>query len=256
MVCVFRRPARLRGAGAAHGRDAGAEGHPAAERTVQAGRYDQRRSPGPPLRGPLLEGRVARQRAAARVLTTRGRSIRTLRFSIDHALRDRGGISEVRRRSGGHPTHFGIRVEFSLEASRGHYTFRVGARAGGGYEVQREECRVFRPGDAREDYYDVESGRVIRSTLTPPPAAAGAIESRGDALEQAQPMSRWMHPLGCRVAWRRRSRSRIAVRRSRPRVARNASRSSSPRRKASRPHGASIPAGRLSAGFDSRALQT
>ena len=96
----------------------------------------------------------------------------SLRFSIDHALRDRGGISEVRRRSGGHPTHFGIRVEFSLEASRGHYTFRVGARAGGGYEVQREECRVFRPGDAREDYYDVESGRVTRSTLTPPPAAA------------------------------------------------------------------------------------
>ncbi len=96
----------------------------------------------------------------------------SLRFSIDHALRDRGGISEVRRRSGGHLTHFGIRVECSLEASRGHYTFRVGARAGGGYEVQREECRVFRPGDAREDYYDVESGRVTRSTLTPPPAAA------------------------------------------------------------------------------------
>ncbi len=62
---------------------------------------------------------------------------------------------------------------------------------------------------------------------------AGAVESRGDALEQAQPMSRWMHPLGWRVAWRRRSMRRIAVRRSRPWVARNASRSSSPRRKAS-----------------------
>ena len=37
-----------------------------------------------------------------------------LRFSIDHALRDRGGINEVRRRSHGHPTHFGIRLEFSL----------------------------------------------------------------------------------------------------------------------------------------------
>ena len=32
----------------------------------------------------------------------------SLRFSIDHALRDRGGINEVRRRSGGHPTHFGF----------------------------------------------------------------------------------------------------------------------------------------------------
>ena len=46
----------------------------------------------------------------------------SLRFSIDHALRDRGGINEVRRRSGGHPTHFGIRVEFNLEASQGHYS--------------------------------------------------------------------------------------------------------------------------------------
>ena len=55
----------------------------------------------------------------------------SLRFSIDHALRDRGGIGEVRRRSGAHPTHFGIRLEFKLDDSEGHYTFRVGAKAGG-----------------------------------------------------------------------------------------------------------------------------
>lgn len=29
-----------------------------------------------------------------------------LRTSLDHALRDRGTIREVRRRSGGHPNHF------------------------------------------------------------------------------------------------------------------------------------------------------
>ena len=104
----------------------------------------------------------------------------SLRFSIDHALRDRGGINEVRRRSGGHPTHFGIRLEFNLEDSQGHYTFRVGAKAGGGYDVQREECRVFRRSvrplfQASSDehhYYRVESGRVVRSTVSPPPAAA------------------------------------------------------------------------------------
>ena len=33
----------------------------------------------------------------------------SLRFSIDHALRDRGGINEVRRRSGGHPTSDALR---------------------------------------------------------------------------------------------------------------------------------------------------
>ena len=101
-----------------------------------------------------------------------------LRFSLDHALRDRGGINEVRRRSGGHPTHFGIRVEFNLADSHGFYAFRVGARAGGGYEVQQEECKVLqsgllfqREGDGLH-YYCVERGRVVGSSLSPPPAAA------------------------------------------------------------------------------------
>ena len=59
-----------------------------------------------------------------------------LRTSLDHALRDRGGINEVRRRSGGHPTHFGLRLEFILRSgSTGHYAFRIAARPQGGYEV-------------------------------------------------------------------------------------------------------------------------
>src|SRR5271155_4792317 len=61
----------------------------------------------------------------------------SLNTSLDHALRDRGGIKEVRRRSGGHPTHFGIRLEFRLaDNTEGWYAFRVGARPQGGYEVQ------------------------------------------------------------------------------------------------------------------------
>jgi predicted ATPase len=39
-----------------------------------------------------------------------------LRSSLDHALRDRGGIDEVRRRSRGHPTHFGVRVDWADSA--------------------------------------------------------------------------------------------------------------------------------------------
>ena len=39
------------------------------------------------------------------------------RFSLDHALRERGGINEVRWRSRGHPKHFGIRLEFRLPES-------------------------------------------------------------------------------------------------------------------------------------------
>lgn len=93
-------------------------------------------------------------------------------FSIDHALRDRGGINEVRRRSGGHPTHFGIRVEFSLVNSRGHYAFTVGARRRGGYEIRREECFVVEWDGSGSHSYVVERGRIVSSTLSSPPVAA------------------------------------------------------------------------------------
>jgi predicted ATPase len=64
-----------------------------------------------------------------------------LRTSLDHALRERGGIQEVRRRTGGHPTHFGIRLEFAVpNGPTGSYAFRIGAKASGGFEVQHEEC--------------------------------------------------------------------------------------------------------------------
>ena len=95
-----------------------------------------------------------------------------LGYSIDHALRDRGGIGEVRRRSGGHPTHFGIRLDFNLEEWRGHYSFRVGAMPDRGFEVQREECHVVPRGGEGAHGYRVERGRVRSSTFSPPPVAA------------------------------------------------------------------------------------
>lgn len=90
-----------------------------------------------------------------------------LRTSLDHALRDRGGIREVRRRSAGHPTHFAIRLTFSLPEGAGYYAFRIGARARGDYEVQEEECHI---GDGQ--YFSVRSGTVVGSSVKNPPAAA------------------------------------------------------------------------------------
>ncbi len=92
-----------------------------------------------------------------------------LRNSLDHALRDRGGVSEVRRRSGGHPNNFGIRLEFRLGGLTGHYAFRVAAQPRGEYEVQTEEC-AFGP-----DRYVVRSGNVIHS---PAPVAPPASSDR------------------------------------------------------------------------------
>lgn len=95
-----------------------------------------------------------------------------LRTSLDHALRDRGTIKEVRRRSGGHPNHFALRLDFVLpDARRGHYSFRVGTKPTGGYEVQSEECTLTTEGfPSRSHSYLVRAGTVTESTLSTLPA--------------------------------------------------------------------------------------
>lgn len=97
----------------------------------------------------------------------------SLRTSLDHALRDRGGLNEVRRRSSGHPRHFGIRLEFRLPSgARGHYAFDVGALRNA-FTVQHEECFVTHASgaEAGTHFYEVNSGTVVRSSLALAPAA-------------------------------------------------------------------------------------
>ncbi len=94
----------------------------------------------------------------------------SLRTSLDHALRDRGGIGEVRRRSGGRPTNPNIRLEFVLpDGKTGTYEFHLGARQQGGYEVQREECVInpAEPGGPVE-FYEVAAGRLVKSSRQVP----------------------------------------------------------------------------------------
>ncbi len=96
-----------------------------------------------------------------------------LRTSLDHALRDRGTIKEVRRRSGGHPNHFALRFDFALpNGQAGYYAFRVGAKPAGAYEVQVEECRIH-SGEAfgPEHFFCVRSGEVEEASISPLPAA-------------------------------------------------------------------------------------
>lgn len=92
-----------------------------------------------------------------------------LNTSVNHALRERGGINEVRRRSAGHPTHFGIRLEFRLPSGvEGHYAFRIGAKSRGAFEVQHEDASYAspRPWPSRPS---TRSKRERRSrTLIPP----------------------------------------------------------------------------------------
>jgi predicted ATPase len=97
-----------------------------------------------------------------------------LSTTLDLALRDRGGVNEVRRRSGGHPNHFAVRVDFRLpNGSTGHYAFQVGAVSGGGYQVTDEECLVVphRFGD-HATRYRVQKGSLVTTVEERLPAVA------------------------------------------------------------------------------------
>jgi len=88
-----------------------------------------------------------------------------LRYSLDQAVRDRGGINEVRRRSAGRPNHFAIRLTAEIRPSyRFRYQFEIGARSGGAYAVQHEECDwqdAENPGDRGS--FAVSNGTVVEA---------------------------------------------------------------------------------------------
>ena len=95
-----------------------------------------------------------------------------LRGSLDLALRERGSIQEVRRRSGGHPNHFGIRLDFELPGGEvGFYSFRIGARPQGGYLVQEERCDIAPAfGLGADRSFHLREGELIASSIRVPPA--------------------------------------------------------------------------------------
>jgi len=91
-----------------------------------------------------------------------------LNSSLDQALSRRGGLNEVRRRSSGHPTHFGIRLEFKIGNQAGHYAFNIAALKNRGFEVQIEECSL--GGRGKGPYYRIEKGVVQESSEKTLPA--------------------------------------------------------------------------------------
>jgi predicted ATPase len=98
----------------------------------------------------------------------------SLRVTVEQALRDRGGIQEVRRRSEGHPNHMQIYLEGELAQSiKFRYGFEIGARTGGGFRVRSELCQITGPKTGTEDaYYEVADGAVVRSSIRNPPAVS------------------------------------------------------------------------------------
>ena len=123
----------------------------------------------------------------------------TLRFvsdavktTLDQAVRLRGGINEVRRRSGGHPHHLSIRLEFTLpESGQGHYAFCIGARPKSTWIIQNEECLIeARPDPFSRAYYRIEGGTVVDSSLgaLPPVAVNRLYLTEASVRDEFQPL--------------------------------------------------------------------
>ena len=97
----------------------------------------------------------------------------SLNSSLEHAVRDRGGINDVRRRSHGHPNHFSIRLEFALPRdATGYYAFSISARKHGEYEVRDEACVIQAQLLGPEMYFRVNCGTVTGTNVDVVPAAA------------------------------------------------------------------------------------
>jgi predicted ATPase len=94
--------------------------------------------------------------------------------NLDNALRERGGIGEVRRRSRGHPNSFGLEVEFRTNGHGGRYRFQVGAAKGGDYRVTHEECLIHSSGFGSVSHtYTVRDGRLVESSERVMPPVSG-----------------------------------------------------------------------------------
>lgn len=102
----------------------------------------------------------------------------SLAESMDLAFKKRGGLDAVRRRSGGHPTHLGIRLIMTMpDQGTAFYAFEVAAKASGRFEISREKCSV-RPLLDQPQSFEVQSG-VFKTEI---PGIRPAISSDRLAL--------------------------------------------------------------------------
>lgn len=76
-----------------------------------------------------------------------------LQTSLDHAIKSRGGLNEVRRRSTGHPRNFALAVEFQLpDGTQASYGFEIAARSQGGFAVNAERLGILSPASGNASF--------------------------------------------------------------------------------------------------------
>lgn len=86
----------------------------------------------------------------------------SLNHSIHLAFANRGGIAVVRRKSGGHPTHMGLRLRLNLaDGGWADYAFDIAARPREAFNVARERC-IVQPFMGARHEFEVENGAFTR----------------------------------------------------------------------------------------------
>jgi predicted ATPase len=99
--------------------------------------------------------------------------------TLEHALRERGGVERVRRMSKTKPRHVRIGLAVALPDGRdAAYEFEVGAEKDGGFFVSREECRIGSQGSVGGAWFRIEDGKVIAGH----PAITSLVERDSLAL--------------------------------------------------------------------------
>lgn len=101
-----------------------------------------------------------------------------LRNPLEYAIRVRGGIDQVRRKSmGGRPTNPAIALELKLPDGRtARYSFKIAAVPGRGFRVDREQCEVLDSGGRVEHAFSVTDGET--RSWTPQSQAPAVAEDR------------------------------------------------------------------------------
>lgn len=96
-----------------------------------------------------------------------------LQTSLDHAIKSRGGVDSVRRRSTGHPRNFAILLELDLpNEDTATYGFEVGSQTGGGFFVKRELLTIIHPNGRTAAKFDMAEGHQVSASLQNMPPAS------------------------------------------------------------------------------------
>ncbi len=94
----------------------------------------------------------------------------SLQGTLDHAIKVRGGIDSVRRRSTGHPRNFAIELEMQMAGNgQMYFGFEIAARSSSGFVVKREDLVVWGPNVPSARYSRQENRIEARGVGTTPP---------------------------------------------------------------------------------------